>query len=78
MHDQRCVFVASGEIEAQQIHAFLESHGIAAVLRGEALRNTHGLTIDGLGAVKIFVRDTDEHRARTLLAQAEAGAFRLD
>jgi len=78
MHDQRCVFVASGEIEAQQVHAFLESQGIEAVLRGETLRNTHGLSVDGLGAVEILVRDTDEDRARALLAQADAGAFRIE
>jgi hypothetical protein len=78
MHDQRCVFVASGEIEAQQVHAFLASQGIEAVLRGETLRNTHGLSVDGLGAVEILVRDTDEDRARALLAQADAGAFRIE
>lgn len=77
MHDQRCVFVASGEIEAQQIHAFLESEGIEAILRGESLRKTHGLTIDGLGAVQILVRDTDEQRARALLTEADAGKFRI-
>lgn len=77
MHDQRCVFVARGEIEAQQIHAFLASEGIEAVLRGEALRNTHGLTIDGLGAVQILVREEDEERARALLTEAEAGKLRI-
>jgi hypothetical protein len=42
------------------------------------LRNTHGLTLDGLGAVEIAVADTDEDRARALLASAERGEFRLD
>jgi hypothetical protein len=73
----RCVHVASGEIQAQQIRAFLESAGISAVARGEALRNTHGLTIDGLGAVEILVADRDADRARSLLEAADAGAFRL-
>ncbi len=77
MHDEQCVFIASGEVEAQQIHAFLEAAGIPAAFRGEALRNTHGLTLDGLGAVQILVRAVDVPRARKLLAEADAGKFRL-
>ena len=73
----KCVFVANGEIQAGQVQSFLEAAGIRSVLRGEALRNTHGLTMDGLGAVRICVADADEERARALLASAEAGEFRL-
>ena len=71
------VFVASGEVEAQQVRAFLEAAGIATAERGEALRKTHGLTVDGLGAVEILVSDTDLEQARELLASAEAGDLRL-
>jgi hypothetical protein len=73
----QCVFIASGEMHAQQIRAFLESAGIPVAERGEALRNTHGLTIDGLGAVEICVSEEDASRARTLLDAAEAGTLRL-
>lgn len=73
----RCVFVASGEIHAQQVRAFLEAAGISTAVRGEALRNTHGLTLDGLGAVEITVAEADASRARALLDSAEAGEFRL-
>ena len=72
-----CVFVANGEIHAQQVRTFLEASGISAVERGESLRNTHGLTLDGLGAVEILVAEADADRARSLLDSAEAGAFRL-
>jgi hypothetical protein len=72
------VFVASGEAHAQQIRAFLEAAGIATIERGEALRKTHGLTLDGLGAVEILVAEEDAAQARELLASAETGAFRLD
>jgi hypothetical protein len=41
------------------------------------LRNTHGLTIDGLGAVEILVAEGDADLARSLLEAADAGAFRL-
>ena len=73
----RCVFVANGEIHAQQIRTFLEAAGVPAAERGESLRNTHGLTLNGLGAVEILVAEADAGRARSLLDSAEAGAFRL-
>ena len=71
------VFVANGEIQAQQIRSFLEAAGITAAESGEALRNTHGLTVDGLGAVEILVAEADVEQARELLASAEAGDLRL-
>ncbi|HVQ15485.1 MAG TPA: DUF2007 domain-containing protein [Vicinamibacterales bacterium] len=76
-HELRSVFVANGEIHAQQVRAFLEAAGIHTSERGEALRHTHGLTLNGLGTVEIMVDETDEARARMLLASADAGAFRI-
>jgi len=75
---ERCVFTANGEIQAQQVQAFLESAGIQSMLRGESIRKTHGLTFDGLGSVEILVDESDEASARELLASAEAGQFRLN
>lgn len=71
------MFVASGEVHAQQVRAFLEAAGIATAARGESLRHTHGLTLNGLGAVEIEVAEADADRARTLLHSADAGEFRL-
>ena len=71
------VFVANGEVHAQQICAFLEASGIEVTLHGESLRHTHGLTLDGLGAVEILVPESDADRARGLLRSAEAGRFWL-
>ena len=73
----QCVFVANGEIHAQQVRAFLEAAGISAIVHGEALRHTHGLTLDGLGTVEIRVAPNDLEQARALLESAEAGDFRL-
>jgi hypothetical protein len=73
-----CVFVANGEIHAGQVRTFLESAGIATAVRGEALRHTHGLTLNGLGTVEILVADADVAQARSLLDSADAGRFRLD
>jgi putative acetyltransferase len=78
MQDEICVFTASGEMQAQQIQGFLAGSGISSELRGESLRKTHGLTIDGLGRVEVVVSKDDEEQARALLASAEQGAFRLD
>lgn len=78
MQDEIVVFRASGEMEAQQIRGFLAAAGISSELRGESLRKTHGLTLDGLGRVEIVVSNEDEEQARALLASAEQGAFRLD
>jgi hypothetical protein len=78
MDHGHCVFTANGETEAQQVRAFLEAAGISSELRGESLRKTHGLTLDGLGLVEIVVSGRDVDRARALLASAEAGQFRLD
>jgi hypothetical protein len=78
MTGKRSVFAASGEIHAQQIQGFLEAAGISSELKGESLRKTHGLTIDGLGLVEVMVSSEDEERARALLASAEQGSFRLE
>jgi Putative prokaryotic signal transducing protein len=71
------VFVANGEMHAHQVRTFLEAAGIRTAERGEALRHTHGLTLNGLGAVEIMVAESDLDQARLLLASAEAGAFRV-
>ena len=74
----RRVFTANGEMQAQQVRAFLNAAGISSEVRGESLRNTHGLTLDGLGMAEVLVSEVDEARARALLASAEDGEFRLD
>jgi hypothetical protein len=77
-NDDTCVHVANGEFYAQQVRAFLEAHGIGCEFRGEALRMTHGLTLDGLGEVRIHVRPEHVERARELLARVEAGELDLE
>jgi hypothetical protein len=74
----KCVFVANGQTQAEQVRTFLQAAGFSAILRGESLSKTHGLTLDGLGRVEILVTDTDEEQARALLASADADEFRLD
>ena len=75
--DTRCVFVASGLEEANQIAAFLRAAGITSALRGESTTKTHGFTVDGLGRMEVLVMESDEEEARALLRSADAGAFQL-
>ena len=72
------VHTAAGEFEAQQVKTFLEAHGIPASIEGEALRKTHGLTVDGLGAARIVVAEDRAVEARDLLARADAGELDPD
>ncbi len=71
------VSTAQGQFDESQLRAFLEANGIPTQTRGETLRNTHGLTLDGLGAVEILVPADQADAARELLAQAERGELRL-
>jgi hypothetical protein len=74
----RCVFVAQGESEAQQVRSFLRSSGIISKVRGESIRKVHGLSVGDLATVEILVSEADEEEARRLLQSVEAGEFRLD
>jgi hypothetical protein len=74
----RCVFVAHGEAEVQQVRAFLRASGILSKTRGESLRHVHGLAVGELAAVEILVSGADEDEARKLLQSVEAGEFHLD
>ena len=75
--DHVVVATVQGQFAEAQVRSFLESQGIATAVRGETLRTTHGLSIDGLGAVQILVPREQEEEARALLAAADSGALRL-
>ena len=72
------VYTAQGEFDETQVRSFLAAHDIPTSTRGEALRHTHGLTLDGLGAVEIMVAAEHEATARLLLDQAERGEFTIE
>jgi len=71
------IFTAQGELEETQVRSFLAAHDIPTSTRGEALRHTHGLTLNGLGAVEIMVAAEHETTARQLLDQAERGELTI-
>ena len=62
------VYVASGQLEAQVIKAKLESFGIPALLAYESLGIVMGLTVDGLGEVRVLVPRDQAEETQSLLA----------
>jgi hypothetical protein len=77
-HEWTAVFSAQGEIEEGQVRSFLGAHGIPTATRGEALRKTHGLTLDGLGQVEILVAPEHADEARRLLEKVHRGEFTIN
>lgn len=75
--DYVVVSTVQGQFTEQQIRAFLEAHGIATHVRGETLRTTYGISVDGIGAVEILVARDLADEARELLARAERGELAL-
>lgn len=71
------VATVQGEVAGGQTRGFLEANGILVQVRGESLRLTHALTLDGIGAVEILVPRDQAEAARDLLAHADRGDFRI-
>lgn len=78
MSDQFVVVTTvQGQFDEAQVRGFLEANGIPTAVRGEALRHTHGFSMDGLGAVEVLVAREHADAARRLLAEAERGELRI-
>jgi len=57
-----------GPVEADVIKSFLESNGIASIVRGRMAPFVYPLTVDGLAEFKVLVQETDAEKARDLIA----------
>jgi hypothetical protein len=77
MNDFTAVSTVQGQVAEGQVRAFLEANGIPTRVRGETLRTTHGISVDGLGRVEILVPRAQADEARELLKEAETGRFAL-
>lgn len=53
--DLEVVHIAQGELEANVIKSHLESEGIPVLLEYESVGRVIGLTVDGLGEIKVLV-----------------------
>ena len=72
------ISTVQGQFVEAQIKAFLEAHDIPCQLRGETLRVTHAISIDGIGAAEVLVPAALADKARDLLAQADRGELAID
>jgi hypothetical protein len=63
------VYRALGEVEALIIKSLLESNGIACILKSHAAPSVHVFTADGMGEVKIMVRESRAEEAKRLIGE---------
>lgn len=60
-----------GLAEADVIKSFLESQGIPCFLQGNVSHSIYPFDLDGLGEVRIFVKEEDSEVAQELLENHE-------
>jgi hypothetical protein len=65
------IYATSGLLQAEIIKGKLEINGIPVLLQYESLGPVMGLTLDGLGEVRVLVPADQAELARTLLEEAE-------
>ena len=65
------VCVTSGLLQAEVIKGKLEVNDIPVLLEYESLGPVMGLTVDGLGEVRVLVPEDKADVARTLLEEVE-------
>jgi len=63
------VYVANGHLQAQIIKTKLESEGIPALLQYESLGLIYGITVNGLGEVRVMVPESLIQEARQIIAE---------
>ena len=65
------VYKAAGELEAQVIKGLLESYGIPCFLKSHAAPSVHMFAVDGMGEVKVMVRQSGAEEAKELIKREE-------
>lgn len=71
--DEKLVELAKvqGDFEAQVLKGMLESEGIEVAVRTGVTPNILPFTVDGLGQVKLFVRESDLEAAKAVIRENE-------
>lgn len=67
--DLECVYVASGLMRAEVIKAKLEANDIPVLLQYESVGPIYGITVDGLGEVRVMVPAELAPLAREILTE---------
>ena len=65
------VYLAPGEAEANIIKGLLESYGIPCLLKSLAAPSVHAFAIDGMGEVRVMVRESEVGEARELVREID-------
>ena len=65
------VCTVQGELTANVIKAHLESEGIPVLLKYESAGKVYGLTVDGLGEVRIMVPEKLAEEAKHIIEPVE-------
>jgi len=65
------VYLARGEAEANIIKGLLESYGIPSLLKSLAAPSVHAFAIDGMGEVRVMVRESEAGEARKLVREID-------
>jgi Putative prokaryotic signal transducing protein len=60
-----------GLAEADVIKSFLESNGIVCIYRGLVVPSIYSFTTDGMGEIRIMVKEADFETAKALLEKPE-------
>ena len=75
--EQLVTICTARQMEAQIIKGRLDNEGIPALLSYESLGLVYGLTIDGLGEVRIMVPEHLAEKAREILGIGDEGGAEL-
>jgi hypothetical protein len=67
------VHIAQGELEASVIKSHLECEGIPVMLQYESVGRVFGLTVDGLGEIRILVPQELAEKAKEIIKPQEVG-----
>jgi hypothetical protein len=65
------ICTVQGELQASVIKSHLESEGIPVLLKYESASKVFGLTVDGLGAVKVLVPHELAEEAKRVIEPRE-------
>ena len=61
------VHTVQGPVEAEVIKSLLESHGLSVFLKGLVVQSVHAFSADGLGKIRVLVKEEDFETAKQLI-----------
>lgn len=63
------IYIAGNQVEAQIVKGRLENEGIPVLLQYESAGIVYGITVDGLGQVKVQVPSSLAQNAKDILGE---------